>query len=186
MKKISISKVDDYIKLNDNCVVKDYNGTEITIKKCVSFEEMNRIVNNVYESCFLEDGTYLPEMFDFCMRIQIIAEYSNVTIPSSDDHKYDIAYKSGIYEMILKEANAFQVDSVVSSAKEKVEFAADANIQHIYSEISKIAVSLHSAFEQISGLFSDIEPGDMGKILRALSENKIDESKLVDEFLKHK
>lgn len=94
-----------------------WHGVKILVKPFLSFSEYIDAIHLIIDYCTNDDGSTRYEMVDIAVRVGILSSYAMVRIPQEiNDLIYVIQY-SDLYETILSEICAKQVDSIISSAK---------------------------------------------------------------------
>ena len=188
VKKVSIRAIEEASDdKSKNAVSIDFNGLEITVKRMLHFYDMMRFVRDVVSGCFAEDtGRYMPEILPFMMRLCVIAYYTNVNIPQSVEKQYDFVYSTGLYEAIIEHIDRTQFDDIEYSIRQSISHAADANINAIHTQFVSIQDGLNSLVSQIKDTFGEIDTGDIENIISAITENGIDEGRLMRAYINSK
>lgn len=184
-KKISIGTFDKIVKdTYTPTEVVEWNGTEVIIKRSLSFTEMITFVNNVVKTCFSsENGEYIPEVKDFIIKTCILDMYANFSLPDNIEHKYNLIYNSNAVQVVLNYINRQQFEEILQSIDDKIDHIAQANIEATTKQMNELYSSLNNLQSQFSEIFAGIKSEDMSGLLKAVSENKIDENKLVKAYV---
>lgn len=106
-------------RLSDISSSKEYkkatwHSASVNIRKFLSLEEYVSLTNKIVRECMSPDGTIACELLDFAMRANVIAAYAYVELPDTLSDIYDIAYLSGLYEIVCDVANKAQIASIIS------------------------------------------------------------------------
>ena len=132
IKKISIAAMDKIIKENfPNTVTERWFDTEIVIQRTLPFPEMLAFVDSVVSNCVQEDIGYLPEMKDFFIRYNLLTRYANFNLPNKLEHCYSIVYGTDATELVMKNVNISQFNSILDAIDSKIEFLCDSNVSAI-------------------------------------------------------
>lgn len=62
-----------------------------------------------------KDGEFIPSLFDFVLRVELITSYLLVDVPSDPEELYKIVYYTDLFNVVLNNCNKGQVDSIISS-----------------------------------------------------------------------
>ena len=181
---ISISAMDKIIKDTvEESVEVDFHGQQLVIKKFLPFSEMIGFVNEVVEGCFSEDGEYLPEIKSFLAEINLISYYSNVRLPDDTKHKYDIINKTSIVPVIQQAIDQDQYRTIMRSIDEKINHRVYTNEQLFNNRLEQAITTINTIVNSVKESFDGITPEDLKNIVGAISENGVDEEKIVKAYL---
>ena len=188
VKRISINALEKAISehIGDSAVTKEWNGLQIVIKHRLCLKEMLAFVDGIVESCFDENGKYLPEIYDFATRCSVLESYANLSLPKNVEDKYQLVYAFNGYEMIMSEIDRTQFDAMLIAIKEKINHIASAKIESITTQVNDLYASVSSLEERVGDLFSGIDKDTMKNLVLAMSDSKLDEEKLMRAYMKAK
>ena len=162
-----------------------WNDIEVTIKKNISLKEMLGFVDAAVNSCFSEaTNTYMPEVKDFAIRVNVLERYANFTMPSDVEAQYDLVYCTDIFERILEHINIAQFDDILTAIEKRTTHMAQANIEAINQQMNELYTSFDNIQTCLGGIFNNINEDDIRNISNALSNGTIDEEKLVNAYIK--
>lgn len=188
IKKISINAF-------ENAVNSQYNPTEviewrelkIVVKRSLTLKDTLTFVDSVVKSCFSqEDGAYMPEIKDFAIRSCIVEHYTNITLPSNLDKRYDLLYSSNLLDAIMQNVDQLQFNAMMRAIESKTEYLAKSNIESSTRAINELYASLDSLREKFEATFANISGDELNKVITAIGANGLDEEKIVKAVLKAK
>lgn len=184
MEKVSVTKMDEYLKNNFiNEEIIELNGLQVSIKKTIGIKEMVTLVSKVVASCFdPESGECMFYIKDFILRREIISAYSNVAMPSSLEHQYKIVYNSGVFEEIINRDNA-EVGAIIRAINKEIDNRVLNNNNAMVAEMNKLITAVGSVYEVIKSAIGDITPEQAASFAKAFTQNGIDEEKLMKTWL---
>lgn len=184
-KRISVTALDKIMKETSTPPkTVEWNGLEVTIKHTIPFKDMLVFVDSVTKSCFESDaGAYLPEIRKFAIRCCVLEMYANFTLPSNVEHKYDLVYNTDAVDTVIKHVNTDQLKEILDAIEEKTAALAKANIESVNRQINDVYVAFDNLQRQISNVFSGINEEDINKFMGAVSDSKLDESKLIQAYI---
>lgn len=182
-KRISINEFEKVVKENyENVVVKEWHGIPVTITKTLPLKEMMALVATVVSNCFMDDGSYLPEVAQPLLDCGVVERYTNISLPKSLAARYEFVYQSGILNFILPEINTSQYNDVVVAVRDKVDYLCDSNI----SEFKKAVEQMAAGLDEIRGVFSDSLNGltadDIHKVIEIFGDSSSAEEKVVKVY----
>lgn len=188
IERISVNKFEEALNKNNTVTVRLY-GTEdidMIITTTISFTKMVQFVEDVVSACVdVETGSYVPEAYDFAIRIGVLTYYANFTMPQSIEKQYLLVYNTGAFEQIQEHINQRQFADIVKTIDKKIKFlldlASSAAVSKLNEVIAKIADITNTGAELMSGLDTQSVEAIANGFTR---EGKLDEEALARAFLK--
>lgn len=158
----------------------DYYGEELVVKNTIPFEIFCIIVRQVSNICFNKDtGEYMPENLDYAVRLCVIDSYTNIDLPESTEEKYQLIYRTDLWETVMPYINREQFNSLVSAIRNAIDVRNEANRALFDRDINMVLEQINSLGEQVNGMFANITEDDMRALVNAIGKNGIDEGKIV-------
>ena len=190
IKKISVNALEKAIKENisNDPITYDWNGLHITIRPRLSLKEMMTCADGAVKSCFAsDDGQYLPEIKSFAIDSGILEAYTNLSLPANIESRYEfICGCEELINFIKVKVNQHQLQEMLDAIDEKIKYIASANIDDVTARMNEIYGSLEDIEHQFEGLFGNVNPESLNKMITALSDGKLDEEKLVKVIMSEK
>ena len=94
-----------------------WRTNSIVVRQILSAKEFIDTVQNILHDCSSDDGSLSPELLDFAIRVNVIAAYAYVELPSDFDELYYAVYASDLYETVYKNTNSAQIDAIRQAVK---------------------------------------------------------------------
>lgn len=178
--KVTITALRNAIKsIPDNDYTEvEWHDLKIRVFRRLSLDDYRRFVRQVSDTCFTDEGAYVPENWDPSVRLAVIELYTNLTLSSNIEENFDIAYQPGLFEEIIKGVDAGQYSELVMAANMAVEDRRAINAHMIEAKVDEAYAIVADIQQQLEEIFSGIGAGDMGKMINALVDEKFDEDKL--------
>ncbi len=186
MNKISINALERVIDENaeSNEKVIEWNGIEVKVKKRLGLKEVLSFVSDVSKACFAADTKeYLPEVKDFAVRCCVLEYYSNFRLPSNIEKRYDVVYACDAFDTVLGLIDGNQFSLMIDAIEEKINNIANSNISLINAQAEKVYASISSIEEKLSSVFNGIDVEKIPAFINAVSENGVDEKKIMSAYL---
>lgn len=173
IERISVNKFEMALG-EDNVVEEILSGTDdvkIQIKKIIALPEMISFVQEVVESCIdNETGEYLPEAYDFAIRVGVLTRYANFTMPANMEKQYMLVYGTGAFDQVLLHINNTQFNDIVRAIDKKIKFmlevissSAVTKINDVINKLGEIASAGEKAFE-------GVDADNMAKVIQGVSK----------------
>lgn len=168
-----------------------WEGLEIMVKPKIGLKDMHTFVQEAINSCFSEDGDYMPDAQDFAVRVNLVEKYTNASLPSDLKVQYALLYNTDLVDRIMEKIDSSQFDMIVGSIERGIRYRASSNIEgtaqklnDIYATVMQIIETFNTKFGEI---FGSISAEDMKLIMKGISESGgLDERKIVDAYLASK
>lgn len=185
-KKISVAAFDKIMRNSCSTVETiEWNGVEITLRKTLPLKDVISFVNLVAKSCFdYATNAYLPEVKVFAIKCCILEMYANFSLPSNTEHKYNLIYNTDAVDTVIKHINTRQLDEIIDAINEKVDSTAQANIEAVHKQMNDIYHAFDNLQKQVEQIFANVNSEDMSSFIQAVANDKIDEDKLVQAYVK--
>lgn len=184
MAKLSISKIEKIMKetfVPEVCM--EWNGEKLNIRHTLTLEEMLTFADSVTNSCFGEDGAYLPELKDFAIRVATLLSYADISLPEDPERKYAICYRTDLFRTVQEHIELDQYNEMIHAIDEKIEHMAESNVQMIYRKADEAAEAISGMVEKVGALFENIDEQDLRNLVSAIGSGGLDEQKIVQAYL---
>lgn len=187
VKKISINAFEKVVKEKfENSVTAEWNGLTITITKTISLQDMMSLVSEVSENCFLENGSYLPEVMQVLLYCGVVERYTNINLPSKLEARYDLVSKSGIMDFILSHINTSQYNDIVVAVRDKVDYLCDSRSEELDRAMDKMIESINELQKTTTNLFGNVSQDVVNRIAETVCDDRKIEEKVVAEYISKK
>lgn len=187
-KRITINAFEKVMKENYQPVVEvEWNGLTIEIKRTLSFAEMMGLISSVVAACYnAETGIYTPDVKSFAIKLMVLENYANFTMPSNPEKMYELIYCTGALDVVMPHINQAQFREICDSIDERLDYITSANIEAANKQITEMFSSMDGIQEQLSSLFGKVSDEDVKNLVGALVNGKFDEEELVKAVLNEK
>lgn len=190
-KRISINELDKAIaesqtNREDNVITESWFGIDVTITRSIGLKSMMEFVDEVVDGCFSKDGEFIPEVIDFLIKNSLITRYTNITLPSNIERKYEIIYNTTLIEFLFNHINLEQYKEIYTSIATKIDYMCDNNTAANQKKIDELISAFENLNNQMVNMFSDISSNDVAKLIGAVGSGKFDENKIVEAYINQK
>lgn len=165
-KRISINALEKVYK--ENCpeiITEEWFGIEVAIKPVISVSEVLAFVDDVVDSSFLEDGTYVPEITPFFIRCNVLERYANFTLPEDLSKRYKLVYGTDAFGFVLNHIDPIQFEEIVNAIDARIDVMCDSDIIAMRAKFGEVATALADLGDQVNGLV-----GQLGSVLTDVNE----------------
>lgn len=171
-KKISVADFESVL-LKENTIseiLEGSNGVTIQITKTLPLDDMIVFVQEVVEACVDgETGEYLPEAYDFAMRVAILTHYANFTMPNNLQKQYMLVYNTHAVDQVFEHINTRQFDDIVRAIDKKISFMLQVISSSAVTKVNEIINKFGDIATAGEAAFGGISPEDMSNVLQGIS-----------------
>lgn len=184
IKKVSVNAFEKAMKDNYTPSSEiEWNGVTITVKRNLSFGEMMEFVESVVQLCFAnETDRYIPEVKDFAIKTLILEKYANINMPQNIEKRYEFVYFTDVVQAILSKVDRIQFNEIVQAIDTKLEYISNANIEAVNRQVTALYDTLQALESQFSEMFSGLDSDSVTKLVNAITDNQLDEEKLMKAY----
>lgn len=183
-KRVSIRKFEEVAAERfPNVEEIDWYGNAVVIKKALSLREVVSFVNDIVDSCFVDD-TYHPEFMDFAIKGGILEHYTNFALPTNSEKLYDLIYGTDVIEVVMGYVHGQQLEEIIASANRKIRYVCDAQISDTQVKLKELSEQFGQIADSLGGVFGELKSADIKALAGAVSNGKIDEGKIADAFIR--
>lgn len=184
--KVSVADFEKVYKECESAKVVDWHGVEVTITRTLSLQSMLEFVTSVADSCFADDGDYLPEVKEFAICRNVLERYANFRMPQDVSKCYELICGTDAVEVVLNHVNFKQYNTILDAIDEKIQFRLDTMTDKLHAQIDEMMHALGDLQEQTKHVFDDISEEDMQKMVAAIENGGLNEEKIVAAYLGQK
>jgi len=183
-KKVSINALEKVAKEQfPESTVSEWFDIEVVVKRTLPLQEMLQFVKEVVDVCFLEDGTYVPEIMEFAIKSGVLTHYANFTLPSNLDKQYWLIYSTGAVDHVIQYINMQQLQEIIASVHRKIEQMCDADIVATRARVGELYTAFNKMGEQFANVFGGLSAEDILKVASAVGEHGLSEEKIVAAYI---
>lgn len=185
-KKISINAFEEVVKERFPSIITErWYDVDVTMKYTLSLAEMIAFVREAADACFLEDGTYAPEIFDFAIKSGVLTYYANFSLPENIEKQYWLICGSDAVDFVLQHINHEQYSEIVGAVMKEVRHRLDTDTFATRAKLNELIATFSKLSDKMSEVFDGVGADDVQKVLTAVGVSGIDERKIVDAYVEH-
>lgn len=184
--KVSVGDMEKALKGGERTIEADWCGVTVAVTPTLSLTEMLEFVHSVVESCFSDDGEYIPEVKDFAVYRNVLERYANFRLPVDVDKCYALIYGTDAVEFVLGHINEKQWHDMVEAIEEKIQFRLDSMADSMRAKMEEFLGAMNALQEQTKHVFDGLSEEDMKKLVGAIEQGGMSEEKLVAAYLDQK
>lgn len=165
-------------------------GENIEVKPVLTLEEYDTTLNRMVSLIFGSDDSYNAAAVDFVIRLCTVFAYTGVTMPDdigeNIDSLYDLMYGTDFYELVKKNINQDQYQSLLNAFREEVDYRNKSKIERVERRIDELSQIIENLGAQFADMMGDLSQEDVERLVAAIENNQLDESKLLKAYAEEK
>lgn len=147
--------------------IKNWNGIDIEVHRTLNFTDAMKFVDMVVSLTYDEmTGNYTPELKDLGIRKSVIDFYTNVELSTDIEKCHEVLYETDLFEFVLNLINRRQLNMIVTSIDDKLNYITQTNIDVINRKMNELT----SVFEDFMKNFEGIDISQFQTALDSLQE----------------
>lgn len=151
----------------------DTEDVTITIRKTLSLHEMLDFVQEIVESCVDgETGEYIPEAYDFAVRVGVLTRYANFTMPANMEKKYWLVYNTRAFQQVLNHINEYQFNDIIRTVDKKIKFMLDVISSSAVGKLNEVINKFGEIADISSKVFGGNNADDIANIVKNMAKVK--------------
>ena len=183
-KKIPVNQLEKALGNIEATTVLKINELEVEVRRFIGLQDMVQFVYDTVDPCFLEDGTYVPEVRWPAFSIALIDHFTNIKLPENNDKRMAILYGTDLVGDIVDVISPLQYDVLSDAVDEKIQHLLDLDVKYNRAILNDAVEKFMESQDKLSDAFYVLTAEDVKNMSTAFSGGKIDEQKIVDAIVK--
>lgn len=160
-----------------------WKAIKIKIRQTISLYDMMELVTSASNLCFSHEGDYVPEVFDFAYKMNVLRKYTDLTLPDDISDIYMFVYGTDIFERVCEHVNQTQLKEIFDSIAKKVKDTCDTHQSDIHKKFDQAIESLNKLSGSLEGMFNGVNKEDIQRLTGAIAGGDISVEKLVKAYI---
>lgn len=99
-----------------------FKDITLQVRRTLPLEDAMNFVRDIVATCIDdEQAEFLPELFDFAVRMYVVMYYANVDLSKDAKKAYRILYDTDLFEQVYAHVNTAQSSNLILSAEKRIE-----------------------------------------------------------------
>lgn len=178
----AIDKLMNYVSTID-VPSSDIEGLTLHVKPMLTMEEAYSFSSHVCDTCFDDDCQYMPELYDFAVKIYTAVLYGGIR-PSKDHNKaYRLIYATALYDDIIKHVNLQQYSALIDSCKARIEYRVRSMESQAAGYMSKIMSRFEDTLNDGKDMLSNLSSEEVIQAISSLTKLTQDDATEADNIV---
>lgn len=151
----------------------------LEIKRTLDMNEMTEFVSNVVTMCIDSDAAeYVPESYDFAIRLNVLSMYAGIPLPTGKDgavqsmlkKAYFVLYETDLCDKITACINQVQFKALLDSISERIRFERDMMVSSAAQKVNELIGKMDEVMSESQNVLGQIDSENFGKALESMSK----------------
>ena len=99
-----------------------FKDVVVQVRRTLPLEDAMNFVKDITATCIDdEQAEFMPELFDFAVRMYVVMYYANVDLSKDVKKAYRILYDTTLFEQVYAHVNTAQSTNLILSAEKRIE-----------------------------------------------------------------
>lgn len=148
-----------------------FKDITIQVRRTLPLEDAIGFVRNIAATC-VDDGQaeFMPELFDFAVRMYIVLYYANVDLTKDVKKAYRILYDTTLFEQIYVHVNATQSSNLILAAEKRLEHWKNILSSSVAGKVSEMMHKMEDVMAGSEEMMETIEGDDFKTAVARLTD----------------
>lgn len=177
-KKFSINSLVDtipeVIKTDVKLVEECFKDVTLQVRRTLPLDDAMKFVNDISATCIdEEEAAYMPELFDFAVRMFILKYYANVDLTKDVKKAYQILYSTTLFEQVYANINTVQSTNLLIAAEKRIDHWKNILASTLAGKVTKMMHRLEDVMTGSDKMMEAIDSSEFKEAVKRLTESGI-------------
>ncbi len=174
-KKFTINTLMEAIPEVDKTEVKlegeFFKDVTIQVRRTLPLEDAIGFVKNIVATCVDdEQAEFMPELFDFAVRMYVVMYYANADLTKDVKKAYRILYNTTLFEQVYAHVNATQSSNLILAAEKRLEHWKNILSSSVAGKVSEMMHKMEEVMAGSEEMMETIEGDDFKAAVARLAD----------------
>jgi len=151
----------------------------VDVKRTIDMTAMTEFVADVVNMCIdKETAEYIPESYDFAIRLSVLNHYVGIPLPAGKDgavqhmlqKAYFILYETDLFPKVMAHINQTQFNAMVNSISERIRFERDMLLSSVAQKANELINKMDEVMSESQSVLDHIDSENFGKAIENMSK----------------
>lgn len=148
-----------------------FKDVTIQVKHSLPLEEAMSFVRDIVATCTDdEEAEFLPELFDFAVRMYVVMYYAGVDLSKDVKKAYRILYDTKLFELVYAHVNTSQSSNLILAAEKRIEHWKNILSSSVAGKVTEMMRKLEDLLEGSAAMTEAIDSADFKVAVERLAE----------------
>ncbi len=156
--------------------VRGFEDQPLMVQRTLTLNNAIEFVRNTVSMVVDEEsGEYLPEVFDFALKLNVLMSYAGIPVPKDFNKAYKVIYESNLYESVMEVINKEQYYILEDAIEDRVKYLRDTFVASAAAQLNKLVQKMDNVMNESTSALGQINSTDFLKALDSM-QNIVDAS----------
>lgn len=148
-----------------------FKDVTIQVRRTLPLEDAVVFVKNIVATCVDdEQAEFMPELFDFAVRMYVVLYYANVDLTKDVKKAYRILYDTTLFEQVSSHVNSEQISNLILAAKQRLEHWKNILSSSVAEKVSEMMHKMEEVMAGSEEMMETIEGDDFKAAVARLTD----------------
>lgn len=148
-----------------------FKDVTLQVRRTLPLEDAMNFVKDITATCIDdEQAEFMPELFDFAVRMYIVMYYANVDLSKDVKKAYRILYDTTLFEQVYSHVNTAQCTNLILSAEKRIEHWKNILSSSVAGKVSELMHKMEEVMAGSAEMMTAIDGAEFKEAVARLSE----------------
>lgn len=151
-----------------------FKDVVVQVRRTLPLEDAVNFVKDITATCIDdEQAEFMPELFDFAVRMYVVMYYANVDLSKDVKKAYRILYDTTLFEQVYAHVNTAQSTNLILSAEKRIEHWKNILSSSLAGKVSEMLRKMEDVMAGSEEMMAAIDGDEFKAAVARLSDSGV-------------
>ena len=151
-----------------------FKNVTVQVRRTLPLEDAMNFVKDITATCIDdEQAEFMPELFDFAVRMYIVMYYANIDLSKDVKKAYRILYDTTLFEQVYAHVNTVQSTNLILSAEKRIEHWKNILSSSLAGKVSEMLRKMEDVMAGSEEMMAAIDGDEFKAAVARLSDSGV-------------
>lgn len=151
-----------------------FKDVVVQVRRTLPLEDAMNFVKDITATCIDdEQAEFMPELFDFAVRMYVVMYYANVDLSKDVKKAYRILYDTTLFEQVYAHVNTAQSTNLILSAEKRIEHWKNILSSSLAGKVSEMLRKMEDVMAGSEEMMTAIDGDEFKAAVARLSDSGV-------------
>lgn len=151
-----------------------FKDVTVQVRRTLPLEDAMNFVKDITATCIDdEQAEFMPELFDFAVRMYIVMYYANIDLSKDVKKAYRILYDTTLFEQVYAHVNTVQSTNLILSAEKRIEHWKNILSSSLAGKVSEMLRKMEDVMAGSEEMMAAIDGDEFKAAVARLSDSGV-------------